>query len=127
MRADLGFFDENVARAVLANGADFAIVTTRTAAAWRPGREIPEVSRQKAEEMEAEEMEAEVAACDSRPAGWPEGTRRVVRRVPVCSDEPSGDRRARPSRTIDPNQLALSEGGEIGVARASSFFLANID
>lgn len=69
----------------------------------------------------------EVAECDDRPAGWPEGTRRVVRRVPVRSDELSGGLRSRRRRTIDPNQLALLEESEIGVASAYSFILTNLD
>jgi len=73
VRADSGSFDQKVARAALANGADFAIVAKRTAAAWRACREIPEDSWQS-----AKAMEAEVAECDDRPAGWPEGTRCVV-------------------------------------------------
>ncbi len=122
VRADSGFFDQKVAQAALANGADFAIVAKRTAAAWRACREIPEDSWQK-----AKAMKAEVAECDYRPAGWPEGTRCVVRRVPVRSDELSGDLRSRRRRTIDPNQLALLEEGEIGVAYAYSFILTNLD
>jgi len=122
VRADSGSFDQKVARAALANGADFAIVAKRTAAAWRACREIPEDSWQS-----AKAMEAEVAECDDRPAGWPEGTRCVVRRAPVRSDELSGDLRSRRRRTIDPKQLALLEESEIGVAYAYSFILTNLD
>ena len=122
IRADSGFFDKDVARAALSNGCDFAIVAKRTTAAWRACREIDESSWRA-----ARDMEAEVAECDYRPQGWPEGTRCVVRRVPVRPDELSGDVRSRRRRTIDPNQLVLLEAGELGVVYAYSFIVTNLD
>lgn len=122
IRCDSGFFDKDVAMAALANGADFAIVAKRNPAAWRASRAIPEDSWQT-----ANGMEAEVAECDYRPAGWPEGTRCVVRRVRVERDELKSDPRSRRRRTIDPNQLALLQEGEIGFAYAYSFILTNLD
>jgi hypothetical protein len=122
IRCDSGFFDCGVALAALANGADFAIVAKRNRAAWRACREISEESWRK-----AKGMDAEVAECDYRPAGWPEGTRCVVRRVRVGSDELKIDPRSRRRRTIDPNQLNLLEAGEIPHAYAYSFILTNLD
>jgi len=122
IRCDLGFFDRDVALAALANGADVAIVAKRNRAAWRACRESPECSWQT-----AKDMDAEVAECDYRPAGWPEGTCCVVRRVRVECDELKSDPRSRRRRTIDPNQLTLLQDGEIGFAYAYSFILTNFD
>lgn len=64
VRCDSGFFDNGVANAALANGADFAIVAKRNRAAWRACREIDEATWRP-----ATDMDAEVACCDYRPAG----------------------------------------------------------
>ena len=47
--------------------------------------------------------------------------------MPVRPDELSGDLRSRRRRTIDPNQLAALEEGEIGAAYAYSFIVTNLD
>ena len=122
IRCDSGFFDKDVAFGALDNGADFAIVAKRNPAAWRACREISEESWQK-----AKGMDAEVAECDYRPAGWPQTTRCVVRRVRVDTDELKSDPRSRRRRTIDPNQLNLLEQGEIGYGYAYSFICTNLD
>jgi hypothetical protein len=122
VRCDSGFFDKGVAEAALGNGCDFAIVAKRNPAVWRAAREIGDESWRP-----AKQMEAEVAECEYRPAGWPQGTRCVVRRVPVRPDELRSDPRSRRRRTIDPNQLTLLEDGEIGVAYAYSFILSSLD
>jgi hypothetical protein len=122
VRADSGFFDKGVASAALCNGADFAIVARRSPATWRTARQIDETSWQ-----QAQGMDAEVAECDYRPAGWPEGTRCVVRRVPVDRPALKSDARSRRRRTIDPDQLALLEDGEIGFAYAYTFIVTNLD
>ena len=121
IRCDSGFFDKDVALAALANGADFAICAKRNPAAWRACREIEEASWQP-----AKDMDAEVAECDYRPAGWPEATRCVVRRVRVDGDELKSDPRSRRRRTIDPNQLSLLEAGEIPHGYAYSFLCTNL-
>lgn len=121
-RCDSGFFDKDVAYAALANGADFAIVAKRNPATWRACREIPEDSWER-----AKNMDADVAECNYRPAGWPDGTRCIVRRVRVERDELKSDPRSRRRRTIDPNQLALVEAGELGALFAYSFILTNLD
>jgi hypothetical protein len=122
VRADSGFFDKGVATAALTAGCDFAIVARRSPATWRACREIDERSWQ-----EARGMDAAVAECDDRPAGWPEGTRCVVRRVRVDIDELRRDARSRRRRTIDPEQLTLLEAGAAGHAYAYSFILTNLD
>jgi len=122
IRCDSGFFDKGVARAALANGADFAIVAKRDPATWRACREIDESAWQS-----ARGMAADVAECDYRPADWPKDTRCVVRRVRVDHDELKSDPRSRRRRTIDPNQLALLEQSELGFAYAYSFICTNLD
>ena len=122
VRADSGFFSKDVAAAALSNGADFAIAAKRTEAAWRSERQIPEDAWRP-----ARGMDAEVAPCDYVPAGWPEGTRTIVRRVKVAKHELSADTRSRRRRTIDPDQLVLLEAGEAEIAYAYSFIVTNLD
>ena len=122
IRCDSGFFDRDVAVAALSNGADFAIVARRSSATWRACREIDEASWQP-----ATAMAADVAECDYRPAGWPETTRCIVRRVRVDGDELKSDPRSRRRRTIDPNQLSLLEQGESCFAYAYSFICTSLD
>ncbi|MGH9075453.1 MAG: IS1380 family transposase [Acidimicrobiales bacterium] len=121
IRGDSGFFDAKVARAALAAGADYAIAAKRNPAAWRAMRDIPTDAW-----VSARGMDATVAECDYLPAGWPPATRCIVRRVRVDAAELSHDSRSRRRRTIDPEQLALLEAGEIGHAYAYSFILTNL-
>ena len=122
VRGDSGFFDAKVAYAAVGAGADFAIAAKRNVAVWRAERQIPADAWRK-----AIAMDAEVAACDYVPAGWPEGSRTICRRVKIRADELSGDTRSRRRRTIDPNQLALLESKETGFAYAYSFIVTNLD
>lgn len=122
VRCDSGFFDKEVAQAALANGCDFAIAAKRNPAAWKAMREIPSGTWRPAKDME----DAEVAPCSYAPAGWPEGTRTIVRRVKVRGGELSGDTRSRRRRTIDPGQLVLLETGEVDFAYAYSFIVTNL-
>lgn len=123
VRADSGFFDKAVAAAALANGADFAIAAKRNPAAWRAERAVPAGVWRPAKAMEG----AEVAECGYLPAGWPPGTRTIVRRVRLDAAEVRADPRSRRRRTIDPDQLALVLGGEADHAYAYSFIVTNLD
>ena len=67
---------------------------------------------------------AQVAACDYAPAGWPEGTYTLVRRVAVAADDISGDPRARRRRTIPADQLLAL--GDLDQVYAVSFIVTNI-
>ncbi len=69
---------------------------------------------------------AEVAECRYVPAGWPEGTRAIVRSARIDAKKVRTDPRSRRRRTIDPAQLALVLGGEADHAYAYSFIVANI-
>jgi Transposase DDE domain group 1 len=122
VRADSGLFDAKVAAAAVAAGCDFAIVAKRSPATWTAARAIPNDAWRPAVGMAG----AEVAFCGYRPAGWPAGTRCVVRRVRVEAAEISGDGRSRRRRTIDPNQLALVLDGQAGCAWTYSFICTNL-
>jgi len=122
VRADSGFFDAKVADAALAAGADFAICAKRNAAAWRACRDIDPAAWRP-----AVGMDAETAQCDYVPAGWPAGTRCVVRRVKLERAGLRCDPRSRRRRTVDPAQLALLEAGQIEAAHAYTFILTNLD
>lgn len=74
IRADSGLFGHNVAEAVLANGADFAMAVKRSDAGWRTERKIPD-----GEWHRAIGMNREVAECDYVPGGWPKGSRTTCR------------------------------------------------
>ncbi len=69
---------------------------------------------------------AQVAALDYVPAGWPEDTYTIVRRVRVDAEDISGDPRSRRRRTIDKAQLALALEGTATHAYAVSFVVTNI-
>jgi hypothetical protein len=122
VRADSGFFDTKVAHAATTAGCDFAIAARRSTATWAAVRRVPDDAWHPAAGMTG----AEVAYCDYTPAGWPPGTRCVVRRVRLDAAEISRDGRSRRRRTIDPDQLALVLDGDAGHAYAYSFIVTNL-
>jgi len=67
---------------------------------------------------------AQVAACDYAPAGWPDGTYTIIRRVKISIDKLSADPRSRRRRTVAKDQLAL--GGAADHVWAVSFIVTNI-
>jgi Transposase DDE domain group 1 len=83
---------------------------------------IPKTAWRKAKGMPG----AQVATIDYAPAGWPVGTRMIVRRMKVKAADISTDVRARRRRTFDPAQLALALGGQIGHAYAYSPIVTNL-
>lgn len=123
VRADAGFFDRAVAEAAVANGCDFALAAKRNPAVWRAARTVEEQAWRPAAGMAG----AEVATCAYTPAGWPTGTRTIVRRVRLNAQQVRTDPRSRRRRTIDPQQLALVLGGEAGHVYAYSFIVTNLD
>lgn len=122
VRADSGLFSGDVARSALNAGADFAIAAARNPAVRAAMRDIPESAWQPAKVM----RDAEVAACDYAPAGWPGGTRLIVRRVRIRAGEISTDPRSRRRRTFDPAQLELALGGTAAHAYAYSPIVTNL-
>ena len=123
VRGDSGYFDSGVAMAALCCGADFAIAAKRNPAVWRAIKAIEPGSWAEAKDMEG----AQVALCDYRPAGWPELTRAVVRRVRVDAAEIRADPRSRRRRTIDPDELAAVRRGVADHAYAYVVILTSLD
>jgi hypothetical protein len=121
-RADAGYFTADLAHAAVAEGCDFAIAAKRNTAMWRAYAGIEPDAWVEASEMPG----AQVAATDYAPAGWPEHTYIIVRRVRVDAEDISADPRSRRRRTIDPDQLALALEGTATHAYAVSFIVTNI-
>jgi hypothetical protein len=118
-RADSGYHDAKIAQAAVGLGCDFAFAVKRNPAVWAAGLAVPATGWQPARDMAG----AEVAECGYQPAGWPEGTRCVVRRVPVVGAMPT--KRSRRRRTIPPRQLLLGLL-RLGPAYAYSFIPTNL-
>ena len=121
-RADAGYFTADLAHAAVAEGCDFAIAAKRNTAMWRAYASIGEDAWVAAIGMTG----AQVAAVDYAPAGWPEHTYTIVRRVRVEAEQISTDPRSRRRRTIDKNQLTLALEGTATHAYAVSFIVTNI-
>lgn len=122
VRADAGYFDRALAHAAVELGCDFAIAAKRNTAVWRAAASIPESAWQDAHNMPG----GQVAACDYTPAGWPDGTYTIVRRVKISAELISRDPRSRRRRTIPKDQLALALDGAAEHAYAHSFIVTNI-
>lgn len=122
VRADAGYFDAALAKGAVELGCDFAIAAKRNSAAWRALSAIPDTDWQDARDMTG----AQVAACPYAPAGWPDGTYTLVRRVKISATEISTDPRSRRRRTVDKAQLALALSGAADHAWAVSFIVTNI-
>jgi Transposase DDE domain group 1 len=122
VRTDAGYFTGDLARAAVELGCDFAIAAKRNTAMWRAYASIDPDAWVDAVGMPG----AEVAAVDYAPAGWPQDTYTVVRRVRVDAEAISADPRSRRRRTIDPDQLALAIEGTATHAYAVSFIVTNI-
>ena len=122
IRVDAGLFDKSVACAAIDNGCDFAIAAKRNTAVWRHIAAINDDDWKPAIGM----RDAEGAACDYQPAGWPPGTRSIVRRVRVDADQVRADPRSRRRRTIPKTQLAFLLGGSIDHVYAYSLIVTNL-
>lgn len=122
LRADAGHFSAELANAAVAAGADFAIAAKRSTASWRALEAVPRQAWRPALGMSG----AEVAVSGYRPAGWPPGTRTVVRRVRVDAEGLRRDARSRRRRTIAPAQLALVLGGDADHCYACTFIVTNL-
>ena len=103
LRADAGYFAGDLARAAAAAGMDFAIGAKRITSMWKALAGIAEDAWRDAIGMD----NAQVAVSPYRPAGWPEGTALLIRRVKLDPDQVSADPRSRRRRTLHPDQRAL--------------------
>jgi hypothetical protein len=122
VRADAGYFTADLANTAVDQGCDFAIAAKRNTAMWRAYHGIAEDAWADAKDMPG----AQVAASDYAPAGWPEDSYTIIRRVRVDVEAISTDPRSRRRRTIDPDQLALALDGTATHAYAVSFIVTNI-
>lgn len=122
VRTDAGYFTGDLARAAVEQGCDFAVAAKRNTAMSRAYASIPHDAWVDAVGMTG----AQVAAVDYAPAGWPEDTYTIVRRVRVEAEAISADPRSRRRRTIDRDQLALAVEGTAAHAYAVSFIVTNI-
>jgi DDE family transposase len=122
VRADAGYFTADLAHAAVEAGCDFAIAAKRNPAMWRAYTGIGEEEWVDALDMPG----AQVAAVDYAPAGWPDDSYTIVRRVRVDAEQISADPRSRRRRTIHPDQLALALDGTATHAYAVSFIVTNI-
>ena len=123
VRGDVGYFAADIAWAALDNGCDFSLGVMRNQAVWRQLTTISDNAWQAAKRMKG----AQVAVMDYAPAGWPPGTKCVVRRVKVPAQAISADPRSRRRRTIPKGQLALALEGVCDHAYAYSFIATNLD
>jgi hypothetical protein len=127
VRADVGYFAGQLARACLFSGVEFAIGARRTAPLWRILDGVPAEGWTDAIDMTA----AQVAVADYCPNWWPAATRLLIRRVALDLDrgQVSGDPRARRRRTLHPEQraLPLDELAEADGVFAYSFIVTNLD
>ena len=122
VRVDAGYFDASLAHTAVQLGCDFAIAAKRNPAAWRALSAVPDSDWRAARGMKG----AQVAACDYAPAGWPDGTYTIVRRVKISADTLSADPRSRRRRTIAKDQLTLALEGALDHVWAISFIVTNI-
>ena len=123
VRADVGYFAGEIAWAALDAGCEFSLGVVRNKAVWRAVAAIGESAWRAAKRMRG----AQVAVMDYCPAGWPPGTKTVVRRVKVRAEDLSADPRSRRRRTIPKGQLALALQGVSDHAYAYSFIATNLD
>lgn len=121
-RADAGYMSGELARTAVEEECDFALGVRRGAAVWRALARVPASAWAPAAGMPG----ADVAVTDYRPAGWPEGTVCLVRRVRHRAGDLSADPRARRRRTIPQDQLALALDGELDTVYGYSFIATNL-
>lgn len=121
-RMDTGYMSGQLARAAVDAECDFAIGIKRGKPVWLALARVPADAWAPAEGMAG----TEVAVADYVPAGWPEDTGCVVRRVRHDAATISADPRARRRRTIPQDQLALALDGELDHVYGYSFIATNL-
>lgn len=121
-RMDTGYMSGELARAAVEAECDFSIGVRRGEAVWAAVSRVPAGAWTPAQGMPG----AEVAVADYAPAGWPEGTVCIVRRVRHAACDISADPRARRRRTIPKEQLALALDGEVDAVYGYSFIATNL-
>jgi hypothetical protein len=120
-QGDSGYYAGKVAEKITARGGLFRLGVPRGKPLWRAVAAVHEDDWIDAFEYE----NAQVTLVDYAPAGWPEGTRVIARRVRYDAAELSADPRSRRSRTVGKDQLALVLDGIADQAYAYSFLATN--
>jgi Transposase DDE domain group 1 len=120
-QGDSGYFAGTVAERIVARGGLFRLGVPRGKALWRAVALVHEDDWTDAHEYPG----AQVALLDYAPAGWPEGTKVIARRVRYDAEQLSADPRSRRSRTVGKDQLALVLDGIADAAYAYSFIATN--
>jgi len=127
VRADAGYVDAAPATAAVGLGCDVAIAAKRNPAAWRA---LPRPLRRLAGRPFHGKARRSRPSTTLRPAGRrvSTGTYTLIRRVQVPTERLSADPRSRRTRTVAPDQLALTLGGadDAEDVWAVSFILTNI-
>jgi hypothetical protein len=125
LRADAGYFAQDLARAAAGLDMEFAIGARRITSMWRVLAGIAGDAWRDATGMD----NAQVAVSPYRPAGWPGGTALLIRRVKLDPGQVSAGPRSRRRRTLHPGQRALPfpELEAEPDIYAYSFILTNID
>ena len=122
-RADAGYFAGELAREARRLGVGFAIGAKRITTVWRALSGLTESDWADAIDM----PNAQVAVSRYAPHDWPEGTRLLIRRVRIDTEDISTDPRARRRRTIPNDQLELALAGRAGTVYGYSFILTDLD
>ncbi|MFE7753420.1 transposase, partial [Streptomyces sp. NPDC057428] len=117
VQGDSGYYSGTVAARITAREAVFRLAVPRTGPLWRAVSRVHEDDWICAIDYD----DAQVALIDYTPAGWPEGTKVIARRVRYDADALSADPRSRRSRTVGKDQLTLVLDGVSDAAYAYSF------
>ena len=120
-QGDSGYYAGKVAEKIVSRGGLFRLGVPRGKALWRAVTTVHEDDWIDAVDYEG----AQVALLDYAPAGWPDGTRVIARRVRYDAEQLSADPRSRRSRTVGKDQLALVLDGIEDQAYAYSFIATN--
>ena len=125
LRADAGYFAGELARAAAKENMAFAIGAKRIPSMWKALAAVPDDAWRDAIDMD----NAQVAVSPYRPAGWPDSTVLLIRRVRLDPDQVSADPRSRRRRTLHPDQRAMlfPELEQQPAIYAYSFICTNLD
>lgn len=122
-QGDCGYYAGHLAHRITGRGRMFRLGVPRSRPLWRAVAVVHEDDWIDATGCPG----AQVVLLEYVPAGWPEGTAVIARRVRYDAAELSADPRSRRSRTVGKDQLALVLDGIADTAYAYSFIATNED
>ncbi|MFE4978010.1 IS1380 family transposase [Kitasatospora sp. NPDC056651] len=120
-QGDSGYYAGKVAEKIVARQALFRLGVPRSQPLWRAVARVHDDDWIDAVDY----PNAQVVPLDHVPAGWPQDTKVIARRVRYDAAGLSADPRSRRSRTVGRDQLALVLEGLETQAYAYSFFATN--